>query len=68
MQRYAGIASVRLSSVNLISTTASNIKNPTKINAGAVANEGIDMKSGANNVANRNITPVVIAVCGIPQR
>ena len=62
MQRYAGIASVRFSSVNLSSTTASNIKNPTKISAGAVAKDGMDVNNGENKVARRNNTPVVRAV------
>ena len=48
MQRYAGIASVKLSSVNLISVTAPNIRNPTIINAGAVANDGIVILATGN--------------------
>ena len=38
------------------------MRNPTKISAGAVAKEGIDVNKGANNVANKNNTPVVTAV------
>ena len=62
IHRYAGIASVKVSSVNFSSTTDSNIRNPTKISAGAVANEGIDVNSGENKVASRNSTPDVNAV------
>ena len=59
---YAGIASVRLSSSNLISTTELTIKNPTIMSAGAVAKEGIEVKSGANRVESRKSTPVTSAV------
>ena len=62
MQRYAGIVSERFSSVNFKPAIPSNIKNPTKINAGAVAKEGIDVNNGENNVARRNKTAVVSAV------
>ena len=62
IHKYAGIASERFSLENLISTTDSNIKKPTKIKAGAVANEGIDVNNGENNVASKNNTPVVTAV------
>jgi len=62
MQRYAGIASVKLSSVNLISVTAPNIRNPTIISAGAVANDGIVMNNGEKIIATRNKTPVITDV------
>mgnify|MGYP007130418482 CR=1 FL=1 len=51
-----------MSSVNLISEIAPNIKNPTMISAGAVANDGIAVKSGANNVEIRNKNPATTAV------
>ena len=44
------------------SVTVSNIKNPTKINAGAVAKDGMEVNNGENKVASRNKTPVVHAV------
>ena len=62
MQRYAGIASVKLSSVNLISVTAPNIRNPTIINAGAVANDGIVINNGERTTETRNNKPVTAAV------
>ena len=42
--------------------TALNMRRPTKIIAGAVANEGIAVKIGANTMEIRNITAVVKAV------
>lgn len=48
--------------MNLISLTPSNIRNPTKISAGAVAKDGMDVNSGEKKVASRNKIPVVIAV------
>ena len=62
MQRYAGIVSARLSPSKVRSVTVSNIKNPTKINAGAVAKDGMEVNNGENKVASRNKTPVVHAV------
>ena len=41
-----------------ISTTALTIRNPTKISAGAVANPGIVVNTGANTIAIRNKKPV----------
>ena len=41
-----------------ISTTALTIRNPTKIRAGAVANPGIVVNTGANIIAIRNKKPV----------
>lgn len=41
-----------------ISTTALTIRNPTKISAGAVANPGIVVNTGANIIAIRNKKPV----------
>ena len=55
-QRYAGAASV--TSLKSILTIADTIRNPTKINAGAVANPGIAVKIGANKIAIRNMNPV----------
>lgn len=46
----------------MISEIAPNIKNPTMISAGAVANDGIAVKSGANNVEIRNKNPETTAV------
>ena len=54
--KYAGTASVR--SLKSMSTTADSIKNPTKINAGAVANPGIAQKIGEKKIASRNKKPV----------
>ena len=62
MQRYAGIVSARLPPSKVRSVTVSNIKNPTKINAGAVAKDGMEVNNGENKVASRNKTPVVHAV------
>ena len=59
---YAGIADVKLSSVILSSVTPLNIRNPTMISAGAVANDGIDTKIGASNVETRKSIAVVSAV------
>ena len=57
--RYAGTASVISSkSIEMIEEI---IKNPTKINAGAVAKDGIAVKIGANTIANKNSRPVTIA-------
>ena len=55
-QRYAGMASVR--SLKSTLTIADTIRNPTKINAGAVANPGIAVKIGAKKIASRNKKPV----------
>ena len=52
--RYAGIASVILSSSKRISVTVPTIRKPTMINAGAVAKDGIAVKIGANRVESRN--------------
>ena len=60
--KYAGMAFTILSSSNRISFTVPNIRNPTKISAGAVANDGIAMKIGAKNIEIKNNTPVVNAV------
>ena len=57
-QRYAGTASVI--SLKLISTTALTIKNPTKISAGAVANPGIVVNTGAKKIETKNNNPVTI--------
>ena len=46
--RYAGIASVK--SLKSISTTAEIIKKPTKISAGAVANPGMVVNTGARMI------------------
>ena len=62
MQRYAGIAFVYPSSVNLISVIELNIRKPTTISAGAVANDGIAVKIGAKKIERRNRTAVVKAV------
>ena len=56
-QRYAGTASVRSSKSTL--TIADNIKNPTKINAGAVAKPGIAVNIGAKKIAIKNKNPVI---------
>ena len=48
--KYAGTASVR--SLKSMSTTADSIKNPTKINAGAVAKPGTAVNTGAMYLAN----------------
>ena len=44
------------------SVTELNIKNPTIINAGAVANEGIVVKSGANKVEIKKACEEVLGV------
>lgn len=54
--RYAGTASVR--SLKSISTTADTIRNPTKIRAGAVANPGIVVNTGARKIETRKRNPV----------
>lgn len=48
--------------MNLISVIVLNIKNPTIISAGAVANEGIAVKIGASNIEIKNNAAVVIEV------
>ena len=48
MQRYAGIAVVRLSWSSLREVMLVTIRNPTMISAGAVANEGIAVNIGKN--------------------
>ena len=53
---YAGTDSA--GSLKSISTTAETIRNPTKINAGAVANPGIVVNNGAKMIANKNNNPV----------
>ena len=53
----AGIPSV--GSLKSISTTCCNIRNPTKIRAGAVAALGISAKRGVIKRAKRKRTPVV---------
>ena len=53
---------MKLSSVNLISVIVLNIKNPTIISAGAVANEGIAVKIGANSIEIKKSIAVVSAV------
>ena len=55
-QRYAGTASVASSKSTF--KIADTIKNPTKINAGAVANPGIAVKIGAKKIASKNKNPV----------
>ena len=60
--RYAGMQSVRFSSSNLRCAILVNIRNPTKIRAGAVANEGIAVKIGAKRTETRNRRPVTRAV------
>ena len=50
------MASVK--SLKSIFKIADTIKNPTKINAGAVANPGIAVKIGAKKIARRNKNPV----------
>ena len=57
---YAGIASVR--SPNSVVATEVNIRKPTIINAGAVANAGIARKIGEKNREIRNSTATVMAV------
>ena len=54
--KYAGTASVR--SLKSMSTTADSIKNPTKINAGAVAKHGTAVNTGAKKIANKNMIAV----------
>ena len=54
--KYAGTASVR--SLKSMSTTADSIKNPTKINAGAVAKPGTAVNTGAKKIANKNMIAV----------
>ena len=56
------MVSTSLSSSNFKSTTASNIRKPTKISAGAVAKDGMEVNNGENKVARRNNKPVVSAV------
>ena len=56
------MASVKLSSLKLISVTELTIRKPTIIKAGAVAKEGMVVNRGANSVDSRNRIPVVIAV------
>ena len=43
-----------------ISVTDMTIRNPTNINAGAVANPGIAVNTGAKKIARRNRKPVTI--------
>ena len=62
MQRYAGIDDVIFSSERLISFILVNIKNPTIIKAGAVANDGIAVNTGAKNIESKNKNAVVIEV------
>ena len=45
-----------------MSVIALNIKKPTIINAGAVANEGIVINNGEKIIATKNNTPVTTAV------
>ena len=54
--RYAGILSVK--SLKSISTTALIMRKPTNISAGAVANPGIVVNTGANTIATRKRRPV----------
>ena len=54
--------SVRFLSENFSSVMPSNIRKPTKIRAGAVAKEGMEVNRGENRVAHRKRTPVVMAV------
>ena len=56
--RYAGTASAASSKSTF--TMADNIRNPTKIRAGAVANPGTAVKIGAKKMATRNRSPVTI--------
>ena len=58
--RNAGTAII--GSVQAISAAFVIIMLPTRINAGAVAAEGITPTSGATNRAARNSSPVTIAV------
>ena len=53
---YAGILSVK--SLKSISTTALIMRKPTNISAGAVANPGIVVNTGANTIATRKRRPV----------
>ena len=62
IHRYAGITSVKLLSENFIFVIDVNIKNPTMISAGAVANDGIAVNTGAKNIAIRNKSPVTKVV------
>ena len=62
MQRYAGIAEEKFFSSILISVMLENIRKPTMISAGAVAKEGIAVKTGAKNIESRKSTAVVSAV------
>ena len=62
MQRYAGIEETKFFSSNLIFVTLLNIRNPTIISAGAVANDGTAINTGAKNIEMRNRNAVVIAV------
>ena len=55
-QRYAGMASAK--SLKSTSTIAEIIKNPTKTNAGAVANPGMAQKIGEKKIEIRNKNPV----------
>ena len=54
--KYAGIASVI--SLKSISKIAEIIKNPTKINAGAVAKPGMAQKIGAKKMESKNRNPL----------
>ena len=62
MQRYAGIVSVSESSDSFIFVIELNIRNPTNTRAGAVANDGIAVNTGASSVDSKNSIPVVTAV------
>ena len=62
MQRYAGIAVVRLSESSLIEVMLVIIRKPTITSAGAVANEGIAVNTGAKNIESKNKIAVVIEV------
>ena len=57
--RYAGTDSVR--SVKSTLMIDEIIRKPTKISAGAVANEGIAVNIGAKIIASRNVIPVTAA-------
>lgn len=62
MQRYAGIADAKFSLVSFMFVMLPNIRKPTIINAGAVANDGIAVNMGAKSIDTRNKTAVVSAV------